>query len=235
MNLQGDGILSVCLKCRLDKQSPVKEQDRVSNADTVAVGQLHEMVMTLCTTVKSLSEKLPKFIVQGQYQNVTSISDHSTMQGHSQNVMSISDPGSRLVIREEIREIHDRERRKHSIIVRGFPHSTVNDVNERFKDISKYLINQEISMSDVICVNQDRGIFRGKIVDPQIRRSLLLEARRLKESTNFRSVYLHKDLTYKQREELRSRCAGLRRPVVGQSEEAPVVPGQLDPPADPLD
>ena len=60
VQLNGEGILFVCLNCRINKQCAPREQRTVTgdNNQEAAIKQLYEMVMALCGTVRSLSDKI---------------------------------------------------------------------------------------------------------------------------------------------------------------------------------
>lgn len=205
VELNGDGILFICLTCRLGSHSPsgAGGNRRNGDQDGAVFKQLHEMVMALCRTVKTLSEKVEKLVT-------------------AQNAKSppLTDYGTRQIIREEVREVHERDLRKDSIILRGFSHLSVAEVQGRFRDISMYLLNKDIPLSDITCINQEKGLFRAKIIDNQDRKSLLSVTYKLKQSPNFGSLYVHRDLTFKQREELRSRRATLRETGGGTLDRA---------------
>ena len=55
-----------------------------------------------------------------------------------------------------------------------------------------------------MCIRDDRGIYRGKIADDSDRRLLLSKVSNLKGSI-FGRIFIHRDLTYIQRQELFNR------------------------------
>ena len=202
----GEGVLFVCLTCRINSCSSGSSR-RASDAGsdlTATVKQLHEMVISLCTAVKTLmtSPILPQAQSQPQSVCPTVASDDLDMR-----------------IREQIREVRDREVRRDSVIIRGLPNSDVSKVCEVFKEASLFLIEREVILHDPVCINRERGIFRGKVPNIDDRKSLLAACYKLKHSDMYSSLYINRDLTYRQRQELRARRAAANRDrtVVGES------------------
>ena len=62
-----------------------------------------------------------------------------------------------------------------------------------------------MSLSEVVCINADKGLFHAKVLDSDARRKLLDSAKNLKNSAQFSTVYINKDLTYRQRQTLIAR------------------------------
>ena len=65
VQLKGDGILFVCLSCRVNKRIS-GARDAAGNVDQGdTIKQLSEMVMALCATVQALSQKVDSLLSQG--------------------------------------------------------------------------------------------------------------------------------------------------------------------------
>ena len=105
-----------------------------------------------------------------------------------------------MAIRDEVREMRERERRQKSIIIRGLPNFTTNAVADKFKDVSRFLLEKVVELSCIRTIDVSKGIFRGDVEDPD-RRLLLNKVSKLKNS-QFNSIFISKDLTYQQRQEL---------------------------------
>ena len=194
-NFGGHGVLFVCTLCRLNKSST--QSSRLSsgndNDQTIAVKQLFEMVSSLCGAVRNL-------MAAGSF---------PTAQAPPAPVPST--PG-RLTndeldtrIYEQVREVNERERRRESIIIRGLPDVDIDQVIATFSDISQLLLKRTVRLEDVVCIDPRKGLYRGKVTDNDDRRAIVSESRKLKQSDNFKSVFIHRDLTYKQRQALRAR------------------------------
>lgn len=52
----------------------------------------------------------------------------------------------KFLIREELREMREREKRQYSIIVRGLQDASIDKVRDILKKISKHLINRELTL-----------------------------------------------------------------------------------------
>ena len=62
----------------------------------------------------------------------------------------------------------------------------------------------DIPLDNFTCINRERKLFRGKITSSEDRRELLEKAKTLKNS-RYSGIYINRDLTYNQRQELFSR------------------------------
>lgn len=189
---EGKGINFVCLSCRINTPATTSSRrtSDVGSDLTAAIKQLHEMVTSLCTAVRTLltSTSLPQDQSQPLPVCSTVTKDELDMR-----------------IREQIREVRDREIRRDSVIVRGLPNADVASACNVFKEVSLFLINKEVGLQDPVCINREKGIFRGKVLNMDDKKSLLAASPRLKQSGQFSSLYIHRDLTYRQRQELRAR------------------------------
>ena len=209
--LEGKGILFVCLSCRINNPSPSSSRrtSDIGSDQMLAIKQLHEMVTSLCLVVRSLmSSILPQ--AHSQSQPVCSIATSEELD---------------MRIREQIREVRDREIRRDSVIVRGLPDTDVNTVCSLFKD-SQLLINKEVSLQDPVCIDREKGIFRGKVTNMEDKKSLLAASRKLKQTARFSLIYVHRDLTYRQRQNLRARreAANGGRASAGESRSSEAPP-----------
>ncbi len=205
VRLEGEGILFVCLNCRLKVRSPSKgpgpstNSNNDNNNDTVK--QLSEMVMALCSSVKVLTSQM-----ESLQKSVDSLSHTQTSPPPLHHPIPPQHPPTspdslRLSIRDEIREMREREKRYKSVIIRGLPNSSIDGVTTSFTNISTALLNREIPITNITPIDQTRGIFRGDILDGGDRRLLLSSTHKLKESATYKNVFIHSDLTYKQRQE----------------------------------
>ena len=117
----------------------------------------------------------------------------------------INPPDLEVKIREELREMRDTERRQHSIIIiRGLPGNEISAV-------------WEVVVGELKCVDQDKGIYRATVLNDDDRRTLLSQCYKLKQSDTYKHVFIHRDLTYKQRQELFQRRQAARQSSQGET------------------
>lgn len=189
----GAGVEYVCTQCRARPAGTCKD----SPGDP-AIAQLFVMVRSLCAAIAKLTDR------------VDALSSHSSS--------AMSTPGTsgeelRFSIREEIVEMEERRKRKDSVIFRGVMVESNDDAMSSIVSITRSLLNTAPVMTDLFCIDRNKGLYRVKISDDDTRRKLLMEAKNLRDKPEFNGVYVNRDLTYKQRKELyerrqRNRLAG---------------------------
>ena len=84
----------------------------------------------------------------------------------------------------------------------------INSFRQFFGDVTEHLIDSRVEPDDIVRVNADNTshpIYRVKVMDLDARNRLLTRANLLKDTDDFKDVYVSRDLTYKQRGELRDR------------------------------
>ena len=112
-----------------------------------AVVQLFETVKNLCATVGELSANVNKLMESVRF---------NTVSGESHESESL-----RLKIREEVREMEEREKRKCSIVIKGINVTNVSQVQEAFDNVRKYILGQDsrrIELVDVICIDSGKKL-----------------------------------------------------------------------------
>ena len=107
------------------------------------------------------------------------------------------------IIRSELTELRERDKRRNTIIVKGMEFGTEDEFVEKFNTVSEILINKRLATSEVTRIKPK--IVRLKIANREDRLKLLTSSSKLKQLKDFSHVYLSKDLTYKQRTELLNR------------------------------
>ena len=194
----GDGIAFICTSCRCSVSS--KNAD---NANGSALQQLFQTVKMLCEAVQTLTKQM------------TSL---DSKEGASPTL----DPTRgdlKLMIREEVREMEERAKRKDSVIVRGLIVSNGAQFSDAFNPIAQKLVGKIVPITNVVCIDRNKRLYRIKVVDDLLR-TKLLESAKLLKSSEFKNVYINKDLTFAQRKVLRERRAansssGLDKRVAG--------------------
>ena len=91
--------------------------------------------------------------------------------------------------------------------MRGFDCESVNDVCEKFNNICQVLNIGIIEVTDIVQIG-DKRLFRAKVLNDEKRKELLLVAKKLKSLKEYEKVYIQKDLTFRQRQELYERRYG---------------------------
>ena len=88
-------------------------------------------------------------------------------------------------------------------------------MDTRFAEITQFLIGKRVELSEACKIRNDADLIRGNVHDQHLRRLILDHARELKDS-RYSHVYIRRDLTFQQREELKSRRAATG-PAYGQT------------------
>ena len=107
----------------------------------------------------------------------------------------------------EFHEFEERKKRRESMIVRGIVASNEDEFRSIFGRVTTAIIGSNCQPDNVISVNQQANMFRIKLSDGEARKNILLNAKQLKNTANYRNIYISRDLTYLQRKEMRDRRA----------------------------
>lgn len=185
----GNAVKFVCTECR------TKDNNNDGGGVTeAAFQQLFLTVKTLCEAVQALTAQVSSLNTQARAPSSTTAS----------SVSASDNDQMRLLIREENREMEERKKRKSSIIIRGVQAETTALLKPSFDQVCTHLVGSTLPVTDVVCISSEKRLFRAKIQDDERRQALLDSARRLRDSP-FPNVFINRDLTYKQRQELRAR------------------------------
>lgn len=256
-----NSVLFVCTGCRINpgtgawstKPSRRRGSDKADEQEMM-IKQLYLTVKGLCASVASLTSKFDALMsAKGSSEVQTSSmpsqlhrgspTSHGTLpttqtapEHHSQQPSQY-----RSVIRQEIKELREREKRKDSVIVRGLTSSTLGDVVKEFGEITSTLIGSRVVLSDVVRIPDHPELIRAKITDEGKRKQILEKAKTLKGS-RYDGVFIRRDLTYAQRQELKLRREGQghrnaeQHPdrsqtphLTNQAQQTPAVEGPSDP------
>ena len=107
-------------------------------------------------------------------------------------------------LQSEVREYFEREKRKSSVFLRGCPCNSADEIQKLVDEISHALNIDRVILQNVQSLNT-RGLFRVMIENSEGRRNLLENAKKLKNVNRFRNIYINRDLTYQQRQQLKER------------------------------
>ena len=111
------------------------------------------------------------------------------------------------MVREELRELQEQQKRRTSLVIRGLGAGSAADAVRAFETVSEHLIDQKVTLTDVVKIPSESDLYRAKVADDSVRKNILDRARQLKNSTRFGSVFIRRDLTFNQRAEFRARRA----------------------------
>ena len=95
----------------------------------------------------------------------------------------------------------ERDKRRHSIIVKGLKATSPTDFASKFGQLAEELTGSKMDLSETSVVTGHAKIYRTKIIDDNQRKLLLDKAKMLKGSP-YESVFISRDLTYAQRSEM---------------------------------
>lgn len=198
-NFGGDGVTYVCTECR-------SGQSNGGATQVSAFKQLLLSVNKLCETVQQLSARVEKLSTG----NSTGVADN------------VNSDNLRLLIGEECRELEERMKRANSVIIRGVNAQSPHALAPLFDSLCTELMGCTVPLRDVVCINASKKLFRAKIDNEASKHKLLDSAKNLKNSSTFSSVFINRDLTYKQRQVLhdRRRSRDINRNLVEPSNDA---------------
>ena len=224
IHYDGSGIQFVCLKCRVSLTSAGGSTRATNYQPQLAeiITQLAQQIKGICCELRDLKAHM-QGLTQAQQSaqtNAPSPSAHTSSAGPTQShdpahqrdpsVPAVPNPPQpagkeyRAIIRDELREIREQEKRRQSIIVKGLKASSASDFKLRFGQLCDDVMGVKADLSDVKPISGHPNIFRAKVVDDTERKLILDNAKRLKGSA-YDFVYISRDLTYAQRADLYQR------------------------------
>ena len=198
LNYDGSGIKFICTKCRLEK--PQSKMGASSGADKEireTLKQLFQQFCGMCTVITELSSQV-KVLAQGS--SKISQPDTPAIQ-HQVPVPSPPPAPDRTLIREELREMREREKRRQSIIIKGLTAAGPREAASKFDQLTETQFGVKIDLAEIMQIPGHSTMFRAKIISDEQRKLILENAKKLKGST-YSSVYISRDLTRAQRTEL---------------------------------
>ena len=115
--------------------------------------------------------------------------------------------------------MREREKRRHSIIVKGLKAKNTAELAEKFHYMSGQVMGVEVSLSEVTAISNHANMYRAKVLNDEHRKLVLENSKKLKD-TSFCDVYITRDLTYAQRSELFQRRKA-RKAELGKGDQHP--------------
>ena len=190
----GKGVAYICTDCRAGSLIGGTGSG-VGGGAGPAFKQLHQTVKMLCRAVETMSLQMAKIVGP-------SVAEVSARPG-ADAVLSIGDVDAvRASIKEEVREVEEQTKRKDSVIIRGLKAVNEGDLCEKFKAVSSRLIGSEIVLSGIVCINREKDMYRAKIVSDANRVHLLSKTKELPNYPDLQAVFIHRDLTFRQRQQV---------------------------------
>ena len=116
-----------------------------------------------------------------------------------------------------------RKKRRLAIIIVGLDVPVGGDLAGAFDPVARQLTGGPVPLSEVVCIDQAKKVYRAKVGSDAVKKKLLDNAPSLAQS-NYRHIYVNRDLTYVQRQELKRRRQSRRsaQPTASAQMTAPV-------------
>ena len=192
LNFMDSSIEYVCNICR------TKPNDNSITLKSLfnCINQLSLTVQGLASGVGDMKSRMSQFEDWKAQTNHLASVPHSTQALPDTNIL-------RPLIRSELLELREQDKRRDGVVVRGITFSSEEDFLHKFNQICTALLNKTIEASDIAPINSN--FIRLKIENRNDRLKLLTSAPKLRGLKDFIHIYISKDLTYQQRTELRNR------------------------------
>ena len=137
----------------------------------------------------------------------------------SSRVESAGEAVSRVEVMSHLRELREREKRSNSIMLRGLQTASTSAARDIFRKICDLLDVGIVELSEMVRVGPN-NLFRATVINADLRREVLMRSHELRRSDNFARVYVDRDLTYQQRQEVLAKRRAVRQSHVGDSSNA---------------
>ena len=186
----GHGIVFKCNVCRCSNNSSIGSDNSDMN---LALAQVFEMVKSLATNVAQLTSQVSLLL---------SNTDGSQQIGNLDRSHSSSGSITRDNLYVELREYEEQKKRSNSIIVKGTDAQNDTDFTTTFGNICQYLLGATLVVKNVFCISRERSIYRVIFENKDDKVAIIPLAKNLKNNQDFSRIYINRDLTYLQRQEL---------------------------------
>ena len=213
---EGAGISFICTNCRLDRGNSPSGSQVPSNEIIV---QLFQQIKGICSTVKELVDQVKALTTavpapQPAAPAPPPVPIPSEIPGSQQPT-----PDYRSIVHEELKEMKERDKRRQSVIIKGLRATSSSDLMAKFEQLTEQTMGTKVVLSDVTSISGHPHIYRAKIVNDDLRKTVLDKAKTLR-NTDYSSVYISRDLTYAQRTELFARRKA-RQAELAQTQNPP--------------
>ena len=133
--------------------------------------------------------------------------DRRSHVGVNDGGVSRGEQVERQAILAQVRELREREKRKDSVVIRGFSNINEDTLVNNINTICDLLHIQPVVLSEIVRIGES-NMYRARIADSDSRTALLARCHQLRPTEEFRNVYINRDLTYQQRQDLRAKRRG---------------------------
>ena len=103
-------------------------------------------------------------------------------------------------------EFEEIKKRASSIIVKGLDANNIHEFNDKFRVVYQFLLHSSPQITSTYCIDGAKKIYRVTFQNKTTRVDILREAKKLAESSH-KDIFLSRDLTYTQRQEMKARRA----------------------------
>lgn len=193
LEYDGQGIKFQCMNCRLGKQQG--RQSVSSGADSEmkeTLRQLFQQFRGMCAILTDLTSQVKALTQRASTPQSTALVQQPTPD---------SPAPDRKLIREELTEMRERDKRRQSIIIKGLVATGPADAAAKFNQLTETQFGARVDLAEVMPIPNHPSMFRAKIIPEEQRKLVLDNAKKLKGSA-YSSVYISRDLTRAQRTEL---------------------------------
>lgn len=197
LNERDGAVGYVCCTCRAEGNV----KDKLGGGFNQALEQLIAVVGSLVGEVRGIIQTVNEM----KSKSVKNVNYSSVSRAMGVNADRVDESG----VLSDVKEIYEREKRKKSIIMRGFSCECVDDAVVKFNHICGLLELGQIELSEVVKIG-DTGLFRAKVLNDTNRLKLLMSTKKLKNISGFERVYVQRDMTFRQRSELVERRRSTR-------------------------
>ena len=194
-----------CTSCRCSvNQSPGASANQGGSDGQewkVAVGQVLEIVKALATNMTQMSVTL-----NNQMQSIAIMPPQAGASSQPTPRDSAEEPVSKKELYTELWEFEERKKRASSVIVKGVEATNNHEFNDKFRVVYQFLLHSSPQITNTHCIDGAKKIYRVTFQNKTTRVDILREAKKLAESSH-KDIYISRDLTYTQRQELKARRA----------------------------
>ena len=166
------GVAYICFECRKSKIATKKSTRSSSHEhdtdNSLLFNQLFETIKGLSNTVQTLFNEVKA---------MSQINIHSP---------PLDQEKIKILVTDQYHEMEERKKRRNYIVIKGLPTANLDEAADKFKTLSKYLINKEVIPHNIMKIKNVHNMFRLRIDCDEDRTNLLTSAHNLKNNENFK-------------------------------------------------
>ena len=194
-----NAIQYLCSSCRASSIRPTTAMKSIVDNMKPMMENMKQLTLSVQGLAASVAE------IQSWKQETTIWRNQVTQQLNtlSSNTSQTDSDTMRSLIRSEMLELRERDKRKETVVVKGITFSSEGEFLNNFNRVSEALTGKVMVPEEVFPINSK--IVRMKIANRDDRMLLLKSSPKLKHTRDHAHIYISRDLTYQQRKELLSR------------------------------